>query len=220
MKYGRRSSYYMYDADDVFRVSAPFLLSISDVATMKPTRLAMAVAASFFSFFLLLPFCLLLVCVCMRVRARARACVCVCLIDYSYHINICWERHHDGSYITPYLIYFCVCELSHNDLVVCDSKRLYLYTAFFFLSLSLLSFFLSFFVTIIHRKGVITALFGCYMTDASWNCCRLGARFVCTIKPCSSVQRHFIWSDMRSVHARLAYLLLVEQRYFHVQCLE
>ena len=69
-----------------------------------------------------------------------------------------------------YFIYFSVCEPTHNALVVCDSERLYLYTAFFFffsLSLSLLSFFLCFFVTIIHRKGVITALFGCYMTDAS-----------------------------------------------------
>ena len=77
MEYGTGSSYYMNDADDVFRVRATFffsffLLSISDVATMKPTRLAMAVAA-FLSFFLLLPFCLLLVCVCV--------CVCVCVFN-------------------------------------------------------------------------------------------------------------------------------------------
>ena len=84
MKYGRRSSYYMYDADDVFRVSAPFLLSISDVATMKPTRLAMAVAAFLF-FFLSFAAFLLIACVCVHARARARArasvCVCVCVFN-------------------------------------------------------------------------------------------------------------------------------------------
>ena len=66
MEYGRRSSYYMNDADDVFRVRAPFLLSISDVATMKPTRLAMAVAA-FLSFFCCLFTYCLCVCACVRV---------------------------------------------------------------------------------------------------------------------------------------------------------
>ena len=72
MEYGTVSSYSMNDADDVFRVRATFFFfffffSINDVATMKPKRLAMAVAA-FLSFFLLLPFF---------------------VIDYSYHINIC-----------------------------------------------------------------------------------------------------------------------------------
>ena len=78
MQYGRRSSYYMNDADDVFRVRAPFLLFISDVATMKPTRLAMAVAA-FLSFFLSFAAFLLIACVCVRARASARVCVCVCV---------------------------------------------------------------------------------------------------------------------------------------------
>ena len=27
----------------------------------------------------------------------------------------------------------------------------------------------------IHRSGVLTVLFGCYMAGATWNCCRLGA---------------------------------------------
>ena len=26
-----------------------------------------------------------------------------------------------------------------------------------------------------HRSGVLTALFGCYVTGATWNCCHLGA---------------------------------------------
>ena len=33
----------------------------------------------------------------------------------------------------------------------------------------------------IHRSGVLTALFGCYMAGATWNCCRLGARSLYTI---------------------------------------
>ena len=39
----------------------------------------------------------------------------------------------------------------------------------------------------IQRNGVLTALFGCYMAAATWNCCCLGARCVYTIQPCSSL---------------------------------
>ena len=46
-------------------------------------------------------------------------------------------------------------------------------------------FYSAFFNT--HRNGVLTALFGCYMAGGAWNCCRLGARPMCTIQPC-----HFI----------------------------
>ena len=42
------------------------------------------------------------------------------------------------------------------------------------------------------------------MADATWNCCRLGAHSVYTIQPCTSLQCHFIWSHMHSVHAYVA----------------
>ena len=34
----------------------------------------------------------------------------------------------------------------------------------------------------VHRSGVLTALFGCYMAGATWNCCRLGICFTYTIR--------------------------------------
>ena len=79
MEYGTGSSYYMNDADDVFRVRANLFLSISDVATMTPTRLAMAIAAFLSSFLSFASFLLLLVCVCVCVRVCVCVCVCVCL---------------------------------------------------------------------------------------------------------------------------------------------
>ena len=51
-----------------------------------------------------------------------------------------------------------------------------------------------------HRSGVLTALFGCYMACATWNCCHLGASFANTIQPCTSLQCHFIRSHIRRVH--------------------
>ena len=39
----------------------------------------------------------------------------------------------------------------------------------------------------IHWSGVFTALFGWYVAGATWSCCRLGARSVYTIKPCTTV---------------------------------
>ena len=47
-------------------------------------------------------------------------------------------------------------------------------------------------------------LFSCYMAGAAWNCCRLGARFVHTIRPCTSLQSHFMQRHIRRVHACLA----------------
>jgi len=39
-----------------------------------------------------------------------------------------------------------------------------------------------------HQSGVLTALFGCYMAGATWNCCHLGTCSVYTIQPCTSLQ--------------------------------
>ena len=42
----------------------------------------------------------------------------------------------------------------------------------------------------IHRRGVLTALFGCYMVGATWNCCglgtgsRIGRAYVCIAVTC------------------------------------
>ena len=44
---------------------------------------------------------------------------------------------------------------------------------------------------------VVTALFGCYMASATWNCCRLGAISVYTMQPCTSLQCHAIRSHIR-----------------------
>ena len=38
------------------------------------------------------------------------------------------------------------------------------------------------------------------MAGPTWNCCHLSACSVCTIKPHTSLQWHFIWSHIRTVH--------------------
>ena len=48
----------------------------------------------------------------------------------------------------------------------------------------------------IRWKGVLTALFGCYMAYATWNCCHIGTCSVHTVQPCTSLQCNFIWSHM------------------------
>ena len=53
------------------------------------------------------------------------------------------------------------------------------------------------------NSGVLTALVGCYMAGATWNRCRLGARFVYTVQPRTSLQSHFIRSHVRSWHVCL-----------------
>ena len=54
----------------------------------------------------------------------------------------------------------------------------------------------------IHRSEY-TALFGCYMAGATWNCCRLGAYSVYTIQPCTTLQCHFIRTRIRRMHVCL-----------------
>ena len=44
----------------------------------------------------------------------------------------------------------------------------------------------------------------CYMAGATWNCCRLGARSVCTIQPCTRLQCSFIRRYTFRVHVCLA----------------
>ena len=56
----------------------------------------------------------------------------------------------------------------------------------------------------IHRSGALTAIFGCYMAGASWNCCCLGARSGYTLQLCNSLQCHFIRSYICWVHICLA----------------
>ena len=52
----------------------------------------------------------------------------------------------------------------------------------------------------IHRSYVLTALFGCCMAGATWNCCHLGTSSVYTIEPRTSLQCHFIQSHISRVH--------------------
>ena len=56
----------------------------------------------------------------------------------------------------------------------------------------------------VHRSGVLTALFGCYMADTMWNYCCLNAHSVYTIQPCTSLQCHFVTSHLHRVHVCLA----------------
>ena len=62
----------------------------------------------------------------------------------------------------------------------------------------------------IHQNGVLTTLFGCYMAGATWNCCRLGARSVYTMQPCTSLQCLFIGSRhvWLAVKHQVTYLLI------------
>ena len=53
-------------------------------------------------------------------------------------------------------------------------------------------------VVYLHRYLVVTRLAG-----ATWNCCRLKARSVYTIQPCTKLLCHFVWSHIRKVHMRL-----------------
>ena len=59
------------------------------------------------------------------------------------------------------------------------------------LHLSPPSFFYSAFIKI-QWNGVLTALFGCSMAGAMWNCCHLSASSVHTIQLCISLLCHFI----------------------------
>ena len=51
---------------------------------------------------------------------------------------------------------------------------------------------------------MVTALFGCYMAGAMWNCCHLSTSSVYTTQPCTSLQCHFIQSNIRRMHVCLA----------------
>ena len=53
-------------------------------------------------------------------------------------------------------------------------------------------------------RGVLTALFGCSMAGATWNCCCLVANYVYTIQPCTSLQCYFKRSHIVRGHAYLA----------------
>ena len=91
----------------------------------------------------------------------------ICLFDFLFilfmwtlvkHLILIWAlAFHNGSYIMP----FCASMQTHYALVKCDWIE----------QLALCSVFLN-----RHWSGVLTVLFGCYMADAMWNCCRLRQR--------------------------------------------
>ena len=91
-------------------------------------------------------------------------------------------HHHKLSMmkmIAFYLALISATEQTRGANVACDSK----WMAWLFR-------------TNIHRSGILTALFGCYVTGAAWNCCLLSARSVYTIQPCT-MSRHFMQSHIR-----------------------
>ena len=59
-------------------------------------------------------------------------------------------------------------------------------------------------------KYVLTALFGCYTADATWNCCCLGASYAYTIQPGVASQCQFMQS-----HIRRMYVCSVVTRQLH-----
>ena len=74
---------------------------------------------------------------------------------------------------------FSALEQTRCVLVACDST---------WVTVAFYSAFLN-----IHRSGVFTTLFGCYMAGATWNCCRLELVLCApSIHPCTSLQGHFM----------------------------
>ena len=68
---------------------------------------------------------------------------------------------------------------------------------------------------------VVTVLFGCYTTSATWNCCRLGAYSVYTIQPCSSYTVSLHWkphlSPVSILFPQLCGTVLWMQKLEHLQ---
>ena len=58
---------------------------------------------------------------------------------------------------------------------------------------------LAFYSTFWVPTKVVTVPFGCYITGATWNCCRLGTCSVYTIQPYTSLQCNFIWTHIGRV---------------------
>ena len=52
---------------------------------------------------------------------------------------------------------------------------------------------------IAHNLMSTEALFDCFMAGATRNCCRLGARSVYAIQPCTILRCHFIQGHLRRV---------------------
>ena len=90
-----------------------------------------------------------------------------------------------------YIALFSALEQIHHIHVACDFEWV---TASFFIVQ----------IFNIHRSGVLTALFGCCMAGATWNCCRFGTSSVYTIQPCTSLLCDFIQSHLGRVHVCLA----------------
>ena len=74
-----------------------------------------------------------------------------------------------------------------------------LYTVLFSLSYRLTSFMSHVILVNCFKYPPKWCTYGCYMAGATWNCCRLGARSLYTIQPCTSLQCHFIRSHIRKV---------------------
>ena len=51
---------------------------------------------------------------------------------------------------------------------------------------------------------LVSALFGCYMAGATWNCCCLSMHSLYAIQPCMSLQCRLLQSHIRMVHVCLA----------------
>ena len=70
----------------------------------------------------------------------------------------------------------------------------------------------------IHRSGILTALFGCYIACATSNCCRLSARSVYIIQPCASLQCHFMQSHIHPTSCKGICVFSVKHVRLAVSC--
>ena len=121
--------------------------------------------------------------------------ICIAFVLRSICIFSCCLLHLGmrPKHLTMATIYGAVLwfQADHCTLLICDLEQV---------TIALHSMFLN-----INQSCVLTALFSCYMTGTIWNCCYLGACSVyTTIQPCTTLQCHFLWSNMRRVHVCLA----------------
>ena len=128
-------------------------------------------------------------------------------------------QHHDGQaskrkravavIIIIFTGRFCKCRISlcsraADSLCSCRIHVIPNEWLAFYSALKNILLFIIIFFKYFRRSGVLTALFGCCMAGATWNCCRLCASSVYTIQPCTSLQCDFIQSHTGRVYVCLA----------------
>ena len=114
------------------------------------------------------------------------ACICVCV--YADRVNFQHEVFFSSSSLFWNYWYGVVLEQTRCSHVSCNSERV------------TVSFYHMFKKKKINQSDILTALFGCYIAGAMWDCfCS-----VYTIQPCTSLQCHFFQYHIYKVHVHFA----------------